>query len=238
MYLRYLTAASLLFAFLTAHAAAKLDISTLPEDFQATIPSKLGNDIQLEKLEDRCKKCEPWKIIEYFSDEQEDPIKRDKVSVQTGYKAIYTSADARFYSDTAIDKSVDGKYDEDMNVIIDALEHEYNRKKGRVAGYMSTTASLSDKTDKKKKGQYYLSFEQDHINRYEYVSYIENVVNIPNSTVIQIHIFVPERDIIISANLLRKDKSGTSKADELLRLKNEFIKNYTLFLKKRRMGKI
>jgi hypothetical protein len=181
-------------ALVTACGAPSLSTAELPKEFQATIPSMLGDGLKLEGLENRCDGCKPWRYIDYYSNGSEEAIKREKISVQAGYRAMYAYPGTHYFSNTKIEKSTAGSYEQDRSVVIDALKHEYNRKRERIAGYLKENPDLVEKMEPHKaKGKDYLTFEHDTVNGYEYFSYTENVIGLLGNTISQVHILVPEK---------------------------------------------
>jgi hypothetical protein len=232
MKIRQLVLLSLLIALVTSCGAPSLSTSELPKGFQATIPSELSGGLKLEGLEDRCDGCKLWRYIDYYSNDGEEAIKREKVSVQAGYRAMYAYPGTHYFSNTKIEKSASGSYKRDKAIVLDALQHEYNRKKERISTYLKENPDLVEKmAPHKAKGRDYITFEQGTVNGYEYFSYTENVIGLLGNTVSQVHILVPEQEIIITAYLLRQEKSKFKNIEEFLKLKGEFIESYTAFLK-------
>jgi hypothetical protein len=65
---------------------------------------------------------------------------------------------------------------------------------------------------------------------FEYISYTENVIGLTGNIISQIHIFVPKREIIVTAYLLRQEKAKFSNIEEFLKLRSNFIEGYIEFL--------
>jgi len=215
------------------------DTSDLPEIFRKSIPVEMKGNLKLIEVKNRCDGCKPWRYIEFHSNESDKPIKKEKVTVQLGYRAMYAYPGTEYFSNTKIEKSSSGKYEQDKKVVIEAITHEYNRKKERVASHLKKTPGLKEKMEPHKaKGKDYITFEHEAVNGYEYISYTENVIGLLGNTISQIHIFVPGREIIITAYLLRQEKTKFKDIEEFLLLKSDFIESYTRFLNENRKGKL
>lgn len=219
----------------STQSESKADV---PEEFANVIPTELKGNLKLVEVKNRCVDCEPWRYIYYYSNESNEPIKKEKVSVQAGYRAMYAYPGTEYFSNTKIEKSISGNYPQDKATVIDAITHEFNRKKERVKGYLEQTPGLREKMEPfKAKGKDHLSFEHETINGYEYVSYTENVIGLLGKTISQIHIFVPEQEIIITAYLLSQKKQKFKDIEEFLELRHDFIESYTKYIKENRLQK-
>ena len=222
----------LLLPLLLSCSAQSGDTSGLPDIFKNSIPVEMKGKLKLIEVNNRCDECKPYRYIDYYSNESKEPIKQEKVSVKAGYRAMYAYPNTEYFSNTKIEQSVTGEYDHDKKVVIDAITHEYNRRKQRVASYIKENPGLKEKMEPHRaKGKDYITFEQETINGYEYVSYTENVIGLLGNTISEVSIFVPEREIIITAYLLRQEKSKFQEIEEFLKLKRDFIESYTKFLK-------
>lgn len=220
----------------SAQSESKADV---PKAFASVIPTELKGNLKLIEVKDRCEGCEPWRYIDYYSNDSNEPLKKEKVSVQTGYRAMYAYPGTEYFSNTKIEQSISGNYPQDKATVIDAITHEYNRKKERVKSYLEQTPGLREKMEPfKAKGKDHITFEHETINGYEYVSYTENVIGLLGNTISQIiHIFVPEQEIIITAYLLRQKNQKFKDIEEFLGLKKDFIESYTEFIKENRLTK-
>lgn len=210
--------------------------ANVPDAFANVIPTELKGNLKLIEVQNRCDNCDPWRFIEYYGNNSNEPIKKEKVSIKTGYRAMYAFPGTEYFSNTKIEQSISGNYSQDKATVIDAITHEFNRKKERVKSYLEQTPGLKDKMEPfKAKGKEHISFEHETINGYEYVSCTENVIGLLGNTISQIHIFVPEQEIIITAYLLRQEKSKFKNIEDFLVLRQEFIESYTKFIKKNRL---
>lgn len=209
--------------------------SELPEIFQTTIPVELKGNLELVEVKIRCNGCAPWRYIDYYSNASKEPVRVEKVTVEEGYRAMYAYPGTHYFSNTKIEKSSKNSYKNDKATVIDALKHEFNRKKDLIYSYLKENPELIDKIAPfRAKDKDYIELEEASYKGYEYISYTENVIGLTGSTISQIHIFVPEKEIIITAYLLRQEKSKFSTIEEFLNLRSEFIESYIEFLYKNR----
>lgn len=228
----HLISLAFLLPFIFSCGAQSGDTSDLPEIFRKSIPVEMKGNLKLIEVKNRCDDCNPWRYIEFHSNESDKPIKKEKVTVQFGYRAMYAYPGTEYFSNTKIEQSSSGKYEEDKKVVIEAITHEYNRRKERVASYLKKIPDLKEKIEPHRaKGKDYITLEHEIVNGYEYISYTENVIGLLGNTISQVHIFVPEREIIITAYLLRQEKAKFKDIEEFLLLKSDFIESYTRFLK-------
>ena len=228
---KYIILIFTLLLWATASNALMNFTSDLPKIFQKCIPPELKDGLKLVAVENRCDGCQPWRYINYYSNDSREPIKKEKVSVQIGYRAMYAYPNTHYFSNTKIEQSVSGEYQNDKTIVIDALKHEYNRKKKRIYNYLKENPSLKEKMAPfKAKNKDYMELEENIYKGYEYISYTENVLGLTSNTISQIHIFVPEKEIIVTAYLLNQKKANFSTIDEFLKLRLEFIESYIDFL--------
>lgn len=221
----------LLLLLVSACTAQSASTSSLPETFKKTIPVELRGGLRLVEVKNRCDGCEPWRYIDYYSNTSKEPIKREKVTVQAGYRAMYAYPDTHYFSNAKIEQSTSGAYENDRKIVVDAIKHEYARKKERVAGYLKENPNLKEKMEPfRAKGKEYIDLEEATYKGFEYVSYTENVIGLTGNTISEIHIFVPQRKVIVTAYLLRQEKAKFNTIEEFLKLRRDFIEGYIDFL--------
>jgi hypothetical protein len=231
--LKYTVLLPILLFLVVACQAQSNDTSSLPEIFKKTIPMELRGGLRLVEVKSRCDGCAPWRHIDYYSNTSREPIKREKVTVQEGYRAMYAYPDTYYFSNTKIEQSAPGAYENDKTIAIDAIKHEYNRKKERVYSYLKENPNLKEKMASfKAKNKDYIELEEDIYQGYKYISYTENVIGLTGNTISQIHIFVPEKEITVTAYLLRQEKAKFSTIEEFLKLRRDFIESYIEYLSK------
>jgi hypothetical protein len=217
--------------FVSGCTAQSNDTSSLPETFKKAIPVELKGGLKLVEVKSRCDGCEPWRYIDYYNNTSKEPIKREKVTVQAGYRAMYAYPDTHYFSNTKIEKSTPGSYENDLKVVVDALKHEHARKKERVAGYLKDNPRLKEKMESfRAKGKDYIELEEGTYNGFDFVSYTENVIGLTGNTISEVLIFVPKSEVIVTAYLLRQEKAKFKTIDEFLKLRRDFIEGYIDFL--------
>jgi hypothetical protein len=164
---------------ISACTAQSSSTSGLPEAFQKTIPVELRGGLRLIEVKNRCDNCDPWRYVDYYSNSNDEPIKREKVTVQSGYRAMYAYPDTHYFSNTKIEQSASGSYENDRKIVVDALKHEYARKKERVSAHLKATPGLRERMEPfRAKGKDYVEFEESAYKGYDYVSYTENVIGL------------------------------------------------------------
>ena len=231
MKLNYLIILLTLLLFVPASNAQSNSMVVLPEVFKKSIPTELKYGLKLVKVENRCDGCPPWRYINYYSNDSKEPIKREKVSIKIGYRAMYAYPGTYYFSNTKIEQSISGKYQNDKKIVIDAIKHEYKRKKKHIYSYLKENPKLKAKMAPfQAKGKDYMELEEKVYKGYEYISYTENVLGLTGNTISQIHLFVPEKEIIVTAYLLMQKKAKFSTIDEFLKLRQDFIEGYIDFL--------
>lgn len=217
--------------FVSGCSSSVSDIPSPPETFRKLIPVELRGGLKLVEVKSRCESCEPWRYVDYYSNTSEEPIKQEKVSVQAGYRAMYAYPDTHYFSNTKIEKSMPGSYENDQKVVIDALKHEYARKKERVLGYLKENPGVVEKMESvRAKGKDYIELEEGSYKGFDFVSYTENVIGLTGSTISEVHIFVPKSEVIVTAYLLQQEKAKFKTIDEFLKLRRDFIEGYIDFL--------
>ena len=63
-------------ATLNAQAEPKIDV---PKKFADLIPIELKGNLELVEVKNRCENCEPFRFIEYYDNNSNEPIKKEKV---------------------------------------------------------------------------------------------------------------------------------------------------------------
>lgn len=218
---------------LSACNAQTASTADLPEIFKQTIPSELKGKLKLVELLNRCNGCAPWRYIDYYSNDSKEPIKREKITVEEGYRAMYAYPGTHYFSNTKVEKSSNNSYQKDKSTVVDAIKHEYARKKERIYSYLKENPELKQKLAPfKAKAKDYIELEEASYKGYEYISYTENVIGLTGNTISQIHIFVPDKEIIITAYLLGQVKAQFKTIDEFLKLRRDFIESYIEYLSK------
>lgn len=225
------TLLSIVLVTLAAGPAQAIDTAGLPEPFKKNVPSELRDGLKLVELKKRCEDCAPWRVIEYRDNQHPQPVKQEKVSVAAGYTAMYAFPGTDYFANTKIEQSAPGNYDKDRGVIIDAIKHEYARKKERVAEYLRDNPTVKERVESLvPKGKDPIEFEEASYKGVEYVSYIENAIGLNGATISELHFFVPKSQIIVTAYLLKQQKAKFRNIDEFLKMRRDFIEGYIDFL--------
>ena len=218
-------------AMLVVNVQAASNTSSFPKIFQNSIPTKLFGNLTLIEVESRCSGCQPWRVIDYYSNTSDQPIKQVKVSVKGGYKAMYAYPSTQYFANTKIEQSASGYYDMDKSTTLDALEHEYKRRSERINGYLKENPNLIEKMEPfKASGKDYIDLEKSNYSGVEYIALNENVIGLTSDTISQVHIFDDKRKIIITAYLLNQEKAKFTTIEEFIVLKRNFIEGYINFL--------
>ena len=206
-------------------------VAGLPELFKNSIPVNLKDGLKLVEVKKRCEDCAPWRLVDFRDNKSPQPFKQEKVSVQAGYTAMYAFPGTEYFANTKIEQSAPGSYDKDRAVVIDAIRTEYARKKELVAGYLRDNPKVRERVDSLlPKDKEAIEFEAGSYKGVEYVSYTENVIGLTGATISQLHFFVPKRELIITAYLLKQKKSRFTTSAEFLALRRDFIEAYIDFL--------
>lgn len=219
--------ASLLLLVVAVGSAA----TDLPDVFRKTVPSELRDGLKLVEVKKRCDDCAPWRVIDFRDHRQPQPARQEKVSVRAGFTAMYAFPGTGYFANTKVEQSMPGVYDQDKAVVIDAIRHEYARKQALIGDYLTANPKVRDKVESLlPKGKQYVEFEEATYKGAEYVAYTENVIGLTGATISQLQIFVPNREIIVTAYLLKQKNSRFSDIDEFLKLRRDFLEGYIDFL--------
>lgn len=225
--------ALMLLAF-AAGPAQPADVRPLPTLFAQLVPPSLGAGLQLVQLRRRCEGCEPWRMVDFHSNDTLSPVRREKVSVQAGVTAIYAYPGTDDFANVKIEQSMPGRYAQDRQLVIDAISHEFRRKKERVGAHLGAHPEIRDKVRQLlPAGKEPIEFEQLSRDGIEVVAYTENVIGLTSATISQIHFFVPEREVIVTAYLVRQKHPKFADIGEFLHLRADFIRAWTAHLARR-----
>ena len=212
-------------------AAETVSLGSLSEAFKRSIPAELNGGLKLVELSDRCTGCEPWRYVEFYSNSSAEPIKKEKITVAAGYRAMYAYPGTQYFSNTKIEQSAPGRFEADRRVIEDAISHEFRRKKERVESYLAANPQIRERVEAKRlKGKDYIEFEEGERKGIHFVTYVENVIGLTGGTISQVHFFVPSARITVTAYLLKQERQKFADIEEFRKLRQEFIDGYTAFL--------
>jgi hypothetical protein len=212
-------------------AGESISLGSLPDTFKRSIPAELKGGLVLVELTDRCTGCEPWRYVDFYSNSSAEPIKREKVTVTAGYRAMYAYPDTYYFSNTKIEQSAPDCFEADKQIVTEAIRQEYRRKKERVESYLAANPQVRERVDAKRiMGKDYIEFEEGERNGIRFVTYVENVIGLTGSTISQVHFFVPATRITVTAYLLKQERAKFTNIEEFRKLRQEFIDGYAEFL--------
>lgn len=220
---------------LTCSAAAQtVSLGSLSEVFKRSIPAELRGGLKLVELSERCTGCEPWRYVVFNGNASAEPIKKEKVSVISGYRAMYAYPGTQYFSNTKIEQSAPGQFEADRRVVEDAIRHEFGRKKELVERHLAANPQFKERLETRRlQGKDYIEFEQGERNGIPFVTYVENVIGLTGGTISQVHFFVPSTRITVTAYLLKQERQRFANIEEFRRLRHEFIDGHTAFLASR-----
>ena len=144
---------------------------------------------------------------------------------------MYAYPGTDYFSNTKIEQSVPGQYQKDKEIVIDAIKHDYKTKTEWVTRYLKENKDYRDKVGPQLiKGKDYIALEENKYKGFEYISITDNVIGLTGGTISQIHIFIPDSEIIVTAYLLWQKNAKFHTMDEFSRLRREFIEGYIDFV--------
>lgn len=212
-------------------AAQTVTTASLAAVFKQAIPPTLNGGLALVEIANRCDGCEPWRYIDFHSNASAEPIKRERVSVIAGYRAMYAYPGTEYFANVKIEQSAAGQFEADRRIMEEAIHSEYRRKKERVDSYFAANPQVKARAEANRfKGKDYIEFEEGMRNGIPYVSYVENVIGLTGATISQVHFFVPSTGISVTAYLLKQQRAKFKNIQEFRSLRQEFIDGYTAFL--------
>jgi hypothetical protein len=216
---------------LGAGSVAAADSPAVPPAFARLVPPAMDDGLQLVEIRQRCQDCPAWRVVDFHGKEPGSPVRREKVSVAAGVTAMYAYPGTGYFANVKIERSLAGRYEEDRSIVLAALEHEYARKKERLAAYLAANPAIREKVDQLlPAGKEHIEFERRTRGEIEVASYTENAIGLSSSAISQVHIFVPREEIIITAYLLNQKNARFKDIGEFLALRSAFIGAWTDFL--------
>lgn len=225
---RALLPLSLLLSMVPAWAA---DTPTPPAPFIKLVPSEFPNGLRLVELARVREGGQPWRTVDIPAEQEGAPGHQEKVSVADGVRAMYAFPGTPYFANTKIEFSVPGHYAQDKATVLDALTHACARMKAHVDEYVGGHPDVRDKLDRVvAKGKAYVTYETGNVQGYDYALCTQNALNLSGSVPAMLHIFVPQREVIVTAYLLQQKQSKFQTIDEFLTMEREFIDGYVDFL--------
>ena len=213
------------------------NLRNLPPAFRNAIPSEMHDGLRLVALEWRPgqdpQNAKPWRTVEFYKTGTNEVLKTERISIASGYRAMYSYPDTEYFANVRIEQSVSGSYDTDKNKVIDYITYLYDSQSTLLSERLRNNPELKAQIDKvKARGKEYFTFERGNYSNFEYISYTANVIGLTGGTISHIHIFIPKNDIILTAYLLSQKKAKFATIEEFLRLKQQFLEGYIEYLAK------
>ena len=201
----------------------------LPSPFQGTVPQNLAGGLTLVSLEKRCQDCVPWREIAFQS--LTEPVRKETVSVQDGYRAMYLFPGSQYFANVKVERSAAGQFEADRDVIERALRHECQRKLINVEEFVAQKPAVREKLESiRMPGRPYLEVEQGESHGIEYLACTENAIGLISSTISQVQLFIPAKRITVTAYLLKQQKMHFTTIQQFRELRDAFINSYAAFL--------
>lgn len=223
---------SLPLLLMTAHALAA-DVPTIPAPFARLVPAEFPNGLKLVELAHVREGGPPWRTVEVPAEQEGAPSRQEKVSVADGVRAMYAFPGTQYFANTKIEFSVPGHYAQDKATVLDALTHACARMKAHVDEYVGAHPDVRAKLDRVvAKGKAYVTYETGSVQGHDYALCTQNALNLSGSVPAMLHIFVPQREVIVTAYLLQQKQSKFQTIDEFLTMEREFIDGYAEFLRR------
>lgn len=203
-----------------------------PAPFIKLVPREFPNGLKLVDLT-RVPVDQPWRTIDIPAQQEGTPARQEKVSVADGVRAMYAFPGTPYFANTKIEFSVTGRYAQDKATVLDALTHQCTSIKAHIDGYVSTHPDVREKLDRATaKGKAYVTYESGNVQGVEYALCTQNALNLSGNVPAMLHIFVPQREVIVTAYLLQQKQSKFQTIDEFLTMQHEFIDGYIDFLRR------
>lgn len=214
-----------------AGPAAPSGSPAIPADFSRVVLPALGDGLRLVEIRQRCRDCAPWRVVDFYGKEPGAPSRQEKVSVASGITAMYAYPGTSYFANVKIERSLPGRYEQDRAIVLAALTHEYARKKERLASYLAGNPGIKEQVDRLlPAGKEHIEFERRTSGKVEYATYTENVLGLSSSAISQVHIFVPDEELIVTAYLLNQKDGRFREIDEFLAARSAFIAAWLDFL--------
>ena len=205
---------------------------TPPAPFIKLVPREFPNGLKLVDLT-RVQGEKPWRTVHIPAQQEDAPAREEKVSVADGVRAMYAFPGTPYFANTKIELSVAGHYAEDRATVLDALAHQCTSIKAHIDAYVRTHPDVREKLDRAiAKGKAYVTYESGNVQGVEYALCTQNALNLSGSVPAMLHIFVPQREVIVTAYLLQQKQSKFQTIDEFLTMQHEFIDGYIDFLRR------
>ena len=171
----------------------------------------------------------PWREIAFQS--LTEPVRKETVSVQDGYRAMYLFPGSQYFANVKVERSAAGQFEADRDVIERALRHECQRKLINVEEFVAQKPAVREKLESiRMPGRPYLEVEQGESHGIEYLACTENAIGLISSTISQVQLFIPAKRITVTAYLLKQQKMHFTTIQQFRELRDAFIDSYAAFL--------
>lgn len=226
---------SLLLVLLLLTAGACLgqapDTGQLAPPLRAALPAALPDGLRLVALEPRCDDCAPWRELEFYDNRNSAPVRREKVSVQAGYHALYAYPGCDPFADVRVEQSAPGRFGADRHAVARALRHEFARRRERIRiGVAAGDPKLIARLERLKAGG--VDYVEWTAGRSGGVDYLLSSVNdLGAATLGQLQIFVPRHEVIVTVTFPANKDRPFETLEQFVRLRDEFIASYAAQLK-------
>jgi hypothetical protein len=225
--------ALLSFSLLLAGQALAADLPAVPAPFAKLVPTAFPNGLMLVELARVHDDGQHARTVEIAADAPDAPSRQEKVSVADGVRAMYAFPGTQYFANTKIEISVPGHYAQDKATVLDALTHQCASMKAHIDAYVGSHPDVRAKLDQVvAKGKAYVTYESGSLQGYDYAICTQNALNLSGSVPAMLNIFVPQREVIVTAYLLQQKQSKFKTIDEFLGMQREFIDGYIDFLRR------
>jgi hypothetical protein len=212
-------------------AAGAAEAPALPQEFAKVVPRDLRNGLQLVEVRMRCTDCPPWRTVDIVPEDPAGQIRQEKVSIRNGITAMYAYPETDFFANAKMEVSAVGSYERDKAIVTKAIEHACARSRRGIATYLQAHPNEKDKYDRAAAGRNYVESERGSYKGYEYVWCSQNAgIANPTGILSQLHIFLPQRETIVTAYLMKQKSAQFQTIGEFLQRQRDFIEAYIDFL--------
>ena len=204
---------------------------TLPPPFIELVPSEFPNGLKLVDVARVRGGGKSWRTVDIPAQQEGAPVRQEKVSVADGVRAMYAFPGTPYFANTKIEFSVPGHYMQDKATVLDALTHRCASMKAHVDDYVGSHPDVREKLDRAiAKGKAYVTYESGSVQGVEYALCTQNALHLSGGVPAMLHIFVPQREVIVTAYFLQQKRSKFETIDEFLAMQRQFIEGYIDFL--------
>lgn len=204
---------------------------SVPAPFAPLVPARFEDGLVLVELTPRDADAPPWRMLEWLPSDGATAPRREQVSVGAAVRAMYGYPGSDYFANVKVETSLPGRYEQDRALVIEAMEHNVRRMRALVDGYLAANPEVAARVAAHTPpGKEIIAFEHATVNGIEVIGFTDNVLKLKNGPLSQIHFFVPARETIITAYLLRQQRAKFQDIGEFLRLRAAFIEGYTAYL--------